>query len=96
MGPRVLINGIWYQTLGKANIVLMRGHGDTVVGPNVRLATFWAIYAEVNARQLAQAIAIGGPITFIEGEEQRLTHDTMATAYERPWQMWKREALRSK
>src|SRR5262249_15790338 len=31
------------QTLGKANIVLMRGHGDTVVGPNVRLATFWAI-----------------------------------------------------
>jgi ribulose-5-phosphate 4-epimerase/fuculose-1-phosphate aldolase len=26
------------QTLGKANIVLMRGHGDTVVGPNVRLA----------------------------------------------------------
>src|SRR5262249_5005724 len=43
------------QTLGKANIVLMRGHGDTVVGPNVRLATFWAIYAEVNARQLAQA-----------------------------------------
>ena len=84
------------QTLGKANIVLMRGHGDTVVGPNVRLATFWAIYAEVNARQLAQAIAIGRPITFIEGEEQKLTHDTMATAYERPWQMWKREALRSK
>jgi ribulose-5-phosphate 4-epimerase/fuculose-1-phosphate aldolase len=84
------------QTLGKANIVLMRGHGDTVVGPNVRLATFWAIYAEVNARQLAQAIAIGGPITFIEGEEQRLTHDNMATAYERPWQMWKREAMRSK
>jgi ribulose-5-phosphate 4-epimerase/fuculose-1-phosphate aldolase len=84
------------QTLGKANIVLMRGHGDTVVGPNVRLATFWAIYAEVNARQLAQAIAIGGPITFIEGEEQKLTHDNMATAYERPWQMWKREAMRSK
>jgi HCOMODA/2-hydroxy-3-carboxy-muconic semialdehyde decarboxylase len=84
------------QTLGKANIVLMRGHGDTVVGPNVRLATFWAIYAEVNARQLAQAIAIGGPITFIEGEEQRLTSDNMATAYERPWQMWKREAMAAK
>jgi ribulose-5-phosphate 4-epimerase/fuculose-1-phosphate aldolase len=84
------------ETLGKANIVLMRGHGDTVVGPNVKLATFWAIYAEVNARQLAQAIAIGGPITFIEGEEQKLTHDNMATAYERPWQMWKREAMRSK
>lgn len=50
----------------------------------------------MNARQLAQAIAIGRPITFIEGEEQKLTHDTMATAYERPWQMWKREALRSK
>jgi HCOMODA/2-hydroxy-3-carboxy-muconic semialdehyde decarboxylase len=81
------------QTLGKANIVLMRGHGDTVVGPNVRLATFWAIYAEVNARQLAQAIAIGGPITFIEGDEQRLVHDTMSGSYERPWQMWKRAAM---
>jgi ribulose-5-phosphate 4-epimerase/fuculose-1-phosphate aldolase len=84
------------QTLGQANIVLMRGHGDTVVGPNVRLATFWAIYAEVNARQLAQAIAIGGPITFIEGEEQRLAHENMATAYERPWQMWKRAAMAAK
>ena len=84
------------QTLGQANIVLMRGHGDTVVAPNVRLATYWAIYAEVNARQLAQAIAIGGPITFIEGEEQRLTHENMAKAYERPWQMWKREAMAGK
>src|SRR4029450_6560770 len=69
------------QTLGKANIVLMRGHGDTVVGPNVKLATFWAIYAEVNARQLAQAIAIGGPITFIEGEEQKLTQENKAPPY---------------
>src|SRR5204862_7126500 len=81
------------QTLGQSQIVLMRGHGDTVVGPNVRLATFWAIYAEINARQLAQAIAIGGPITFIEGEEQRLVHDTMSGSYERPWQMWKRAAM---
>jgi HCOMODA/2-hydroxy-3-carboxy-muconic semialdehyde decarboxylase len=84
------------QTLGKADIVLMRGHGDTVVGPNVRLATFWAIYAEINARQLAQAIAIGGPITFIEGEEQRLTHANMAKAYQRPWEMWKRAAMPEK
>jgi ribulose-5-phosphate 4-epimerase/fuculose-1-phosphate aldolase len=84
------------QSIGKSQIVLMRGHGATVVGPNVRLATFWAIYAEVNARQLAQAIAIGGPITFIEGEEQRLTHENMATAYERPWQMWKRDAMQAK
>jgi hypothetical protein len=42
------------------------------------------------------AIAIGGPITFIEGQEQKVTHDTMATAYERPWQMWKREAMAAK
>ena len=84
------------KTLGQSPIVLMRGHGDTVVGPNVRLATFWAIYAEINARQLAQAIAIGGPITFIEGEEQKLTDANMRNAYERPWQMWKRDALQQK
>jgi ribulose-5-phosphate 4-epimerase/fuculose-1-phosphate aldolase len=81
------------KTLGAANIVLMRGHGDTVVGPNVRLATFWAIYAEVNARQLAQAIAIGGPITFIEGAEAEKTDANMRAAYERPWQLWKRDAM---
>ena len=71
----------------------MRGHGDTAVGPNVRLATFWAIYAEINARQLAQAIAIGGPITFIEGAEQWKTDANMRGAYERPWQLWKRDAM---
>jgi ribulose-5-phosphate 4-epimerase/fuculose-1-phosphate aldolase len=81
------------KTLGQADIVLMRGHGDAVVGPNVRLATFFAIYAEINARQLATALAIGGPIAYIEGEEQKKTDANMRTAYERPWQLWKREAL---
>src|SRR5215813_13089984 len=81
------------KTIGKHDIVLMRGHGDTVVGPNVRLATYMAIYAEINARQLAQAIAIGGPITFLEGEEQQKTDANMRTAYERPWQLWKRDAM---
>src|SRR5262249_56739773 len=68
------------QTLGNANIVLMRGHGDTVVGPNVKLATFWAIYAEVNARQLAQAIAIGGPLIFIHADGEQGPHRTTAPA----------------
>jgi ribulose-5-phosphate 4-epimerase/fuculose-1-phosphate aldolase len=80
------------KSLGQADIVLLRGHGDAVVGPNVRLATFFAIYAEINARQLATALAIGGPVKYIEGDEQKKTDANMRTAYERPWQLWKRDA----
>jgi ribulose-5-phosphate 4-epimerase/fuculose-1-phosphate aldolase len=81
------------QKLGGADIVLMRGHGDSVVGPNVRLATYFAIYAETNARQLALALSLGGPITYIEGDEVKKTADNMRTAYQRPWDLWKREAM---
>src|SRR5207244_12601078 len=51
------------RSLGKqAAVVLMRGHGDSVVGPTLRDAVFRAYYTEVNARLQLQAITIGRPI----------------------------------
>src|SRR6266568_642351 len=38
------------KSLGSRNIVLMRGHGSTVIGFNLRQAVYRAVYAEVNAR----------------------------------------------
>ena len=35
------------QTLGDKAVVLMRGHGDVTVGPNVRVAVFRAYYTDV-------------------------------------------------
>jgi Tripartite tricarboxylate transporter family receptor len=44
-------------------VVLMRGHGDAVVGPSLQVAVFRAIYTEVNANLQIQATMLGGPIT---------------------------------
>jgi ribulose-5-phosphate 4-epimerase/fuculose-1-phosphate aldolase len=77
------------QTLGANNVALMRGHGNVCVGPNIMTAVYRAIYTEVNARLQAQAIALGGPITFLEPEEYDLITGRKDTNFQRPWAMWK-------
>ncbi len=52
------------KVLGERPVVLIRGHGDAVVGPSLQIAVFRAIYTEVNANLQLQATALGGPITF--------------------------------
>jgi HCOMODA/2-hydroxy-3-carboxy-muconic semialdehyde decarboxylase len=81
-------------SLGKGDIVLMRGHGDTIATANVRQATYMAIYAEVDARELAVALSLAGPVTYLDAAEVQKTDANMRTgAYERPWQLWKRDAM---
>jgi HCOMODA/2-hydroxy-3-carboxy-muconic semialdehyde decarboxylase len=83
------------KTLGKdAAVVLMRGHGNSVVAPTLPNAVFRAYYTEVNARQLLAAITIGGPITFMNKKEVMITNPAMLTASERPWALWRAKALR--
>jgi ribulose-5-phosphate 4-epimerase/fuculose-1-phosphate aldolase len=77
------------QTLGADNVALMRGHGNVCVGPNVMTAVYRAVYTEVNARLQAQAIALGGPIKFLEPEECALITGRKDTNFQRPWAMWK-------
>lgn len=78
--------------LGDKPVVLMRGHGDVVVGPDVQTAVRKAIYTEVNARLQSTAIALGGPITYLSTEEgATLDKDPGDTA--RGWDLWKRKAL---
>ena len=61
--------------LGERAVALMRGHGNVVVGPTVKVAVFRAIYTELNARLQLQAITLGGPLTYIaprgSGKDQR-------------------------
>jgi ribulose-5-phosphate 4-epimerase/fuculose-1-phosphate aldolase len=77
------------RTLGLSNVALMRGHGNVCVGPNIMTAVYRAVYTEVNARLQAQAIAIGGPINFLEPEECELITGRRDTNFQRPWAMWK-------
>jgi HCOMODA/2-hydroxy-3-carboxy-muconic semialdehyde decarboxylase len=84
--------------LGDRPVALMRGHGNVVVGPNIRRMVSRAIYTEVNARLLVQAITLGGPIVYIDeveakaGEAVRDRND-VGHAVDRTWQMWVEEAM---
>jgi len=78
------------EVLGDKAVVLMRGHGDVVVGPALPLTVFRAVYTEVNARLQSQAIAIGGPITFLEVEEGEKANKVLDQIHLRAWDLWKR------
>lgn len=60
------------RKLGDRNVVLMRGHGMTVVGPNIRRATYNAVYTQVNARAEIEALRLGRPKFMNEFEVQRV------------------------
>ena len=77
------------KSLGPRNIVLMRGHGSTVVGFNLRQAVYRAVYAEVNARQQSEALRLGAPIYLTPGEamESAKANDGQQ---DRAWNLWKR------
>ena len=74
--------------------VLMRGHGMTVVGDGVPEAVFRAIYTEMNARLQIQAAQLEGPIEFLSDEEARRSSASNRGTLERPWELWKKTALR--
>jgi ribulose-5-phosphate 4-epimerase/fuculose-1-phosphate aldolase len=82
--------------LGSCNCVLMRGHGMTVVGDGVQEAVFRAIYTEMNARLQIQAQQLEGPIEFLSEEEGKRSTAANRGTVERPWELWKQEALGKK
>src|SRR5207247_7631519 len=59
------------QTLGERPVALMRGHGAVVVGDSLPRVVFRSVYTEVNARLQAQAMALGGPLTYLDDQEAR-------------------------
>jgi ribulose-5-phosphate 4-epimerase/fuculose-1-phosphate aldolase len=84
--------------LGQNSVALLRGHGDVVVGPNVRTAVYRAIYTEANAKLLLQAKLLGGPITVLSREEAdlmslRIDIHKPGHGSDRVWAMWRHEAL---
>ncbi|HEX9396904.1 MAG TPA: class II aldolase/adducin family protein [Burkholderiales bacterium] len=81
------------KSLGTCTCVLMRGHGMTVVGGSIPEAVFRAIYTEMNARLQIQAGQLEGPIEFLSDEEGRRSTAANAGTLERPWELWKKEAL---
>ncbi len=80
-------------TLGDKPVALMRGHGNVVVGPNVKRATIRAVYTEVNARLQTIALGLGGPVNYVSPEEGALREKNPGEEG-RAWDGWKEKALR--
>ena len=78
------------QVLGDKPVALMRGHGNVVVAASLPMAVFRAVYTEVNARLQLQAIALGGPVTYLSPEEGAKADMINEQVVSRPWELWKR------
>jgi HCOMODA/2-hydroxy-3-carboxy-muconic semialdehyde decarboxylase len=77
--------------LGRGTAVLLRGHGDTVVGNSLRTAVFHAIYTENNARLQAEALRLGGRVTYLNEVEAARIGEQNDKLVDRPWELWKNQ-----
>ena len=78
-------------SLGDKPIVLMRGHGATMVGETIKQVVYRAIYAARNAGLQMEALRLGD-VTYLESEEAAKAAATNDKAMERAWGLWEREA----
>jgi HCOMODA/2-hydroxy-3-carboxy-muconic semialdehyde decarboxylase len=79
------------QRCGSHNIVLMRGHGSTVIGGSLRQAIYRAVYAELNARYQCEAMGLG-EVIYLTKEEGETAVRTVEQQSNRAWNLWKEQA----
>jgi len=79
------------ETLGDKNVVLMRGHGATMIGISIPEVVFRAVYSMDNATVQMQAhvLAFGGEVEFLNEEESELS--SRGRNVPRAWSLWKSE-----
>ena len=82
------------RSLGDKPMVLMRGHGATMVGRSIAQAVYRSIYAALNASLQMEAMRLGEPI-YLEREEGRLAMLVNDGAVDRAWALWRRDAMGS-
>ena len=84
------------DTLGPtAQVALLRGHGNVVVGPTMEITVYRAYYTEINARQQLNAMALGpNDVVYMNPAECITTDKIMQASAERPWNLWKCKAQR--
>jgi ribulose-5-phosphate 4-epimerase/fuculose-1-phosphate aldolase len=78
------------HSLGAKSVVLMRGHGCTIVGDSIEQVVYRAIYTEMNAKLQLQALALGEPEFLNDEEVEKATQMNNGTMM-RAWNLWKAE-----
>jgi HCOMODA/2-hydroxy-3-carboxy-muconic semialdehyde decarboxylase len=76
------------KSMTSSPTALMRGHGATVVGRNVRHAVYVSIYLEVNARLQKEAMAMGNIKFLTPGEVDKVRERTASYGINRAWENW--------
>jgi len=78
--------------LGSHNLALMRGHGITVVGSDLRQAVFRAIYVEVNARLQIESLRLSSDVVYLTDEEADAADAAADKQINRAWDLWKQQS----
>jgi len=79
------------RSLGSSAVVLMRGHGASIVGTSLIEAIHRTVYAAQNAR-LQRDAAHFGDVTYLDAFEHE--HIRGGNSYDKAWTFWKERALR--
>ncbi|MGB6534644.1 MAG: class II aldolase/adducin family protein [Xanthobacteraceae bacterium] len=80
------------RALGPHWMVLMRRHGATVAGTNIRELTFRTVFGSDNCRLLAQALALGHVDSLSPGEAKlTAAHQQRPLSTNRAWDYWVRQ-----
>jgi ribulose-5-phosphate 4-epimerase/fuculose-1-phosphate aldolase len=80
------------DTLSDKPLVLMRGHGATMVGGSIKQVVYRSIYAALNAGLQMDAQRLG-EVTFLDPQEAAKAAASNDKAIERPWALWRRQAM---
>jgi ribulose-5-phosphate 4-epimerase/fuculose-1-phosphate aldolase len=80
------------KVLGNSAAVLMRGHGEAVVGEALKEVVGRAIYLDTNARLEQQAILLGGKVTYLDPAETNKAGSGSKSGFDRAWDLWKQKA----
>ncbi len=78
------------KKLGRNDVVLMRGHGATIVGQTLKQAVYQSIYTQANAELQFQSTQLGQVTFLTEGECVAAKH-SVGSQVDRAWNLWKKE-----
>lgn len=80
------------DSLGEHAVALLRGHGNVVVAPDIKVAVYRAIYCELNARLQLQALQLDPKPRYLSESEAQNSDAANMKVVTRPWRYWAERA----